>query len=841
MWGLGSICEEEDGRDEDCYILVLFRFPNIVGKTSNVHCIFNMSQPNSLLATNVANSHLDANVASVDLPTENPRLVKCPEPYLTNENTSSSSTNPHPEEYLNERLAKLLAETDDDAQPSDSIFHFREEAYFEDISLEDLDPNTRVVVAPVTDEALDFSTSYGTVPLRFPRVDAGVLMITQSSKNADFTLSFGQHTFNFVYDSASDSLFIRNMNARSYVLERFTAHNGIYQESCQSLLGLEARSTLPLDPGVWQIGTTGEVFCKLLLAPRRYIVRRGKTASPTPGSKRGATPLAAAHPKRNYSEARTTFGEYLTTGEIAPTDGHLSIVNTGNALASLELGDYVTVWSERQSSNAPESDSHPASTLAHPHIHFNVTENYTISHKRDIAVNKANSSVYRAIHSAHGDVAVKVIRRKHVSAPSSRAKIAQEWRREELVLRSVSHSSIIRLLGSDARFYSLYLEHVPDSDLTAHRDTKAGHFFTGDRNMAVSVLCQIGSALAYLHANSILHNDVKPGNILWAPGRGAILIDFGLADTCTSAACNGGTPFYIPMEYLVSNERGTGSDVFALGVTLLYLLGKIPLPEVTERSWIIAETSEPSERERMISWLRKINQKSQTLADFGIERIVKEALTMDPKRRISAERIVWRSNELHCSVGMSNEVYSGATKDLHAFKISVLALLSQFELLVEQYHHLNAGMNPDLTPENRVCDRSDELSSGITLSTQTAAQTFLARQQNEPNQHNQNQRVKAQMIKSFRSSIQTQFQGKYNSPMQKTFYTLSKSVEGIGNLLRRSRKAFNTLRLASCAGSPWDADGSGNSKIRPNADLASLPVPVSAYGIEKALKTILVA
>jgi serine/threonine protein kinase len=168
----------------------------------------------------------------------------------------------------------------------------------------------------------------------------------------------------------------------------------------------------------------------------------------------------------------------------------------------------------------------------------------------------------------------------------------------------------------------LYLEYLSYPDLAAQRDTKAGHFFTGGRDVAVCVLCQIGSALAYLHANSILHNDIKSGNILWAPGRGALLIDFGLATTSTSPTCNGGTPFYVPIEYLIGNERGSGSDVFALAVTLLYL-GRIPLPNATEHSWIIAKVSELpkrkspgiidkvsdlSDREHMIRWLQKINR-----------------------------------------------------------------------------------------------------------------------------------------------------------------------------------------------------------------------------------------
>ncbi|KAI9155801.1 Serine/threonine-protein kinase-like protein [Paramyrothecium foliicola] len=607
----------------------------------------------------MASSHLDPNIASVASSTKNPCLVSCLKPDFPN--TSTSSTNPHPEEYLNERLAKIFGETDDGAQTQDSIFRFEDEAYLENISLGDLDSNTRVVVAPVTEEALDFSTSYGTAPLRFPKADADVLMITQSSRNADFTLSFSQHTFNFIYDSTSSNLFIRNLSTRSYALERFTTHNGNSQENCQSLLELDACSTLALEPGVWQIGMAGEVFCKLLLVPRRYDVRRGRTIPSAAGSKRVATPLVTAHQKHNYKEGRSISRDYLSAEDIISNDGHLSVVDAGNALASLKLGEFVTVRSNARPLSAPESNVYHTNTLDHPHIYLDVTENYTISHIRNIAVNKDNSSVYRANHSAYGDVAVKVIRRKQASPPSSRAKIAQEWRREELVLRKISHRSIIKLFGSDARFYSLYLEYLPYPDLAAQRHTKAGHFFTGGRDVAVSVLCQIGSALAYLHANLILHNDIKPGNILWAPGRGALLIDFGLATTFTSPACNGGTPFYVPMEYLIGNERDSGSDVFALAVTLLYLLGRIPLPDATEHSWIIAKVSELpkrkrpgtidkvsdlSDREHMILWLQKINRITLSLGSSDIEGIVKEALTVDPRRRISAEQIVHRADKL---------------------------------------------------------------------------------------------------------------------------------------------------------------------------------------------------
>jgi len=261
-----------------------------------------MNQAESSHAMEGGRRHLDPEVPSVAPSAKSAGIVQCSEPDVADENTSTSSTNPHPEEYLNERLAKILGEPDDDGtQPSDSIFRFKEEVCLENVLVDDLDPNTRVIVAPTMEETLDFSTSYGTVPLRFPTAEADVLMVTQSSRNADFVLSFGQHAFNFVYDSTSDGLFIRNRNARGYVLERLTTYDGNHQESCQSLLKLDAYSTMLLGPGVWQIGQVPELFCKLLLVPRRYIVRRGRTSPSRLGTKRVAAPLVATYSKRAHS------------------------------------------------------------------------------------------------------------------------------------------------------------------------------------------------------------------------------------------------------------------------------------------------------------------------------------------------------------------------------------------------------------------------------------------------------------------------------------------------------------------------------------------------------------
>lgn len=99
----------------------------------------------------------------------------------------------------------------------------------------------------------------------------------------------------------------------------------------------------------------------------------------------------------------------------------------------------------------------------------------------------------------------------------------------------------------------------------------------------------MSSVLKYLEEHGVAHNDIKPGNILYTKtgwpatgpfphtSAGAVLIDFGLA-TATDVLSSSGTPWYIAPEAR-QEKRGLLADVFSLGVVMLYVTRRIPLPE----------------------------------------------------------------------------------------------------------------------------------------------------------------------------------------------------------------------------------------------------------------------
>lgn len=165
---------------------------------------------------------------------------------------------------------------------------------------------------------------------------------------------------------------------------------------------------------------------------------------------------------------------------------------------------------------------------------------------------------------------------------------------------------------------------------------------TGALDDAVRVFSGIASTIKYLHGKKIVHNDIKPANVLYDPARGPVLIDFGLVTALGDLPVRGGTPWYIPDELLSSDSRGPESDVFALGVDMLYMLKKLPLPESTGPQWHIGSIrNDPTPMRR---WLDKIVDVQRGLEPKGLEGIVKDTLIALPNKRISADDVIHRQS-----------------------------------------------------------------------------------------------------------------------------------------------------------------------------------------------------
>ena len=170
------------------------------------------------------------------------------------------------------------------------------------------------------------------------------------------------------------------------------------------------------------------------------------------------------------------------------------------------------------------------------------------------------------------------------------------------------------------------------------------------RDANSSILKGIASALACLAAQGIRHNDVKPGNIAWSPRRGAVLLDFGLADRHGHTL--GGSAWYLPPEYYLrtSDRREPEGDVWGLGVTLLYPLGLIPLPDRKDNNWHIREArNNPhgNDGEKMQSWLNYVSDERDKLdREDTLPSILHSMLHERRESRMTAAQIVQKLSDL---------------------------------------------------------------------------------------------------------------------------------------------------------------------------------------------------
>ena len=99
---------------------------------------------------------------------------------------------------------------------------------------------------------------------------------------------------------------------------------------------------------------------------------------------------------------------------------------------------------------------------------------------------------------------------------------------------------------------------------------------------AARYIANVSEGLLEVHAQGIIHRDIKASNTLWEPGRDeAKLTDFGVAGRLGATRTAVGTPVFMAPEAL--RGRATeASDVYGLAATLFHLTtGELPFAATT--------------------------------------------------------------------------------------------------------------------------------------------------------------------------------------------------------------------------------------------------------------------
>lgn len=154
-----------------------------------------------------------------------------------------------------------------------------------------------------------------------------------------------------------------------------------------------------------------------------------------------------------------------------------------------------------------------------------------------------------------------------------------------------SHGSVVReaagLWMSESEFLEL------EGELPNHAASRSSSYLTA----IIELGRDLATALAFVHAQQIIHGDIKPSNVLLSPLGHPYLLDFNLSRRShTWGGRYGGTPAYMAPEQLKavlsgmkempSEGEGFSSDIYSFGVVLYELLtGKPPhLPKSKRES-----------------------------------------------------------------------------------------------------------------------------------------------------------------------------------------------------------------------------------------------------------------
>ncbi|KAF8847833.1 kinase-like protein [Acephala macrosclerotiorum] len=210
--------------------------------------------------------------------------------------------------------------------------------------------------------------------------------------------------------------------------------------------------------------------------------------------------------------------------------------------------------------------------------------------------------------------------------------VADRWRNEVEILKVMNHGSITQLVDYDASDLSLELEYV-GPDLTKMIDNKERRMSRLSKPSRYRVWIDIARALEYLHAKNIIHLDVKPSNILLRGQERAVLCDFEMS-TQGAAEMDGGTASYVPPEFLLREARGAPGDIWAFGVTLLFVFGQIPLPR---QKWKLTDIASHATQMKMNTWLNKVEGERENLPRSLF--LLRQMLSNNPKKRITASQL----------------------------------------------------------------------------------------------------------------------------------------------------------------------------------------------------------
>jgi serine/threonine-protein kinase len=212
---------------------------------------------------------------------------------------------------------------------------------------------------------------------------------------------------------------------------------------------------------------------------------------------------------------------------------------------------------------------------------------------------------------------------------------AERFRREILTVARLQHPHIVPILkAGEVDGLPYFVMPYVDGESIDIRLRRTPTFTVRE---TLGIMKDVARALAFAHAQGVVHRDIKPGNVLLAAGS-ATVTDFGVAKALSSARRSGekgagltntgmslGTILYMAPEQAAGDPDIDGrADIYSLGITAYEMLaGTAPFAALGPRAMLTARlTLAPPP-------LSKIRRD----VPAGLERLIARCLAIDPADR----------------------------------------------------------------------------------------------------------------------------------------------------------------------------------------------------------------
>jgi serine/threonine protein kinase len=249
-------------------------------------------------------------------------------------------------------------------------------------------------------------------------------------------------------------------------------------------------------------------------------------------------------------------------------------------------------------------------------------------------------------------------------ATALRNRFAREMERVSIL----QHPNIARIYdyGEYNEFYFLIMELLESTSLRDLLSERRGGL---PRDRALDIFRQIVDGVAFAHSKGIIHQDIRPGNILLADGgTHPVIVDFGLMrvltnEGSTTAEFSPRIPLYMSPEQAAGNPVTLRSDIYSLGILLYEMVtGDVPFKGGTAARILVQHLQQMP------------RPPSELVADLDprIESAIMQALAKNPEERFASPRDMLEVIDRQVDV-KEYDTITLAKEDARAFRQQVQA------------------------------------------------------------------------------------------------------------------------------------------------------------------------